>query len=761
VVCCGLLWQAESGRACGPFDIESVLVGPVALRSPVVDFPTEFAAIPDPPTVAEDFATGLSLPVAGDSGPRAPTAESSISEIDLAQFRSAIEQRVSADNLRLALQEYSRTRDILRKALPRNFEWTAAPDARLRATISEISIPESWPAEFRNYVAGVRWFCLGDPMRAVKEWETILALPGPERAKRGLWAAYMIGRVLTAGDPPRAVGFLRKVRVIAAAGAEDPQRLAAESYGWEARAEWKRGNYERAAALYTLYSRAGAVRALPNQYGGRWKPADMALVSLRTVIKDLFAKADDDRLLVAAQDSWFRRVVTLHVLPQRFQSPHVAGGINAAARPAMRWIGMLAKAHIEVGQDEALRIAWAAYAAGDYEEARQWIKRAPSPSPDRNWLAGKIALQDGRIEEARRLFVAAAGTNRTTDVKLSPHIDIDSGAVEDPAMFRREQLAVDAGISHMAMARFVGALDWLLSSGYWRDAAYVAERLMSAEELLGYVRSRPDSKGVGQTDTAEFGRQLREWIEGERWDKARESVHSWWDSSPHQSDGASRLRYLLARRLARERFFKDALLWYPPELRPAFDAYVQSFRRGHDARLSDECRAGHLWCAAQIHRHLGMELFGAELTPDNFRQEGMFPDTLPERHRRCSPDGLLRTQRPREEIASWQTWATVPRVHPDESWCHRHYGVSPAKRFHYRYVASDLAWEAGGLLSDDTVELARVLNEAGSWLKYRDPKAADRFYKSLVLRNKNTLIGHAADRKRWFLTSEQIDSLAR
>jgi hypothetical protein len=39
---------------------------------------------------------------------------------------------------------------------------------------------------------------------------------------------------------------------------------------------------------------------------------------------------------------------------------------------------------------------------------------------------------------------------------------------------------------------------------------------------------------------------------------------------------------------------------------------------------------------------------------------------------------------------------------------------------------------------------------AGSWLKSRDPKAADKFYKALVWRCRRTVLGKAADLKRWF-----------
>jgi len=74
----------------------------------------------------------------------------------------------------------------------------------------------------------------------------------------------------------------------------------------------------------------------------------------------------------------------------------------------------------------------------------------------------------------------------------------------------------------------------------------------------------------------------------------------------------------------------------------------------------------------------------------------------------------------------------------------------PNVRFHYRYLASSLAWEAAKFLPDNTDESAYALWLAGSFLKHRDPQTADFFYKALVRRNRKTRLGAEADRQRWF-----------
>jgi hypothetical protein len=58
--------------------------------------------------------------------------------------------------------------------------------------------------------------------------------------------------------------------------------------------------------------------------------------------------------------------------------------------------------------------------------------------------------------------------------------------------------------------------------------------------------------------------------------------------------------------------------------------------------------------------------------------------------------------------------------------------VEPEKRFHYRYLGADLARSAAELLSEGSMEKAEILATAGTWLKNRDPKAAQPFYDALL-----------------------------
>ena len=83
----------------------------------------------------------------------------------------------------------------------------------------------------------------------------------------------------------------------------------------------------------------------------------------------------------------------------------------------------------------------------------------------------------------------------------------------------------------------------------------------------------------------------------------------------------------------------------------------------------------------------------------------------------------------------------------------RQHKVTPDKRFHYRYTASDLMWECAQLLPDNDPLLASALYLGGDWHRNRDSEYADKFYQALVRRCAKLPIGQQADQKRWFPTT--------
>jgi hypothetical protein len=126
-----------------------------------------------------------------------------------------------------------------------------------------------------------------------------------------------------------------------------------------------------------------------------------------------------------------------------------------------------------------------------------------------------------------------------------------------------------------------------------------------------------------------------------------------------------------------------------------------------------------------------MELLGTEIEPDWFVYDGHFArDRIADRRSLPGPSALVSSSSDERRRIGENT--------------------VPEERFHYRYEAAGHAWRAAELMPDQSDQTARVLCIAGSWLKDRDPQAADRFYKALVRRCGATQLGREADELRWF-----------
>lgn len=257
-----------------------------------------------------------------------------------------------------------------------------------------------------------------------------------------------------------------------------------------------------------------------------------------------------------------------------------------------------------------------------------------------------------------------------------------------------EDMRAALGVLQLAQQQYTEALDSLLRGNFWEDAAYVAERVLTIEEFKKYV----DSTWQGA---------------GER---------------------AQKIRYVLARRLTRAGRFQEARAYYPAPWQEKLDVYSTALQKGRDQSLPARQRIDALWQAAKIARYQGLELMGTENTPDGFMYGGSYYTADIEHYGR---DGLL--------------------VSKDEKERARQHKPDPDKRFHYRYIAARIAWEAASLLPNHNDETARILCLAGTWIKILDPKEADKFYKALVRRCRKTKLGSDADARRWFPPIKEED----
>lgn len=420
-------------------------------------------------------------------------------------------------------------------------------------------------------------------------------------------------------------------------------------------------------------------------------PSQETLNSLRwTAAAALQADESARGSLVA--DSLFRRIVTAYVLSWESQGSRQRWLVEQGRS----WQRSVESSGIDP-MDDADRLAWAAYRGGDFEGARRWLERVGEDSPVSLWVDSKLAARSGNLTRARELLVR-----------------IDTEAMAKLSCGDKGRLFDEMGAIEVSRGDYSSALELFRKGNAWYDAAYVAESLMTVSELKSQVDrlqapAAPDSSG---------DQRLRPFIGS-------------WNEAPRAENWPRWLRDLLARRFARAADYGSAAAY------SAFPVRTNQFQRAlsasSDTKASREARAKSLFSAACTLRLYGLELLGTELTPDMAIYEGRSPGSAVE-----------------ERMAHRASFKILPPG-PDELERELANRAVLEERFHYRYVAADMAWKAVDLLGSVAPETrAEYLYAAGSWLKNRDPEAADRFYKRIVSTCRGTELAKEAELRGWF-----------
>jgi len=508
----------------------------------------------------------------------------------------------------------------------------------------------------------------------------------------------MIGRALMDDRPDEAVSAFERTRFLGDRGYPDPLGLVAEGLGWQARIERNQGEYPDAIRDYFEMFRRGS----ENQ-------RNAAHASLAWTCGDLLATEGDlDASLV--EDTVIREVLTAYIVAYH------RGGQPASGGRCRAWLDALRGSGMKVDSGTANRLAWASYAVGDVESARGWLDAAESLTPYGIWVRAKLSLREGRIDEAVRDLRSVR--DRFPTIDGDERTDLTTSRAST-------QLNAELGALSLGRKEYAAALDAFLRAGYWPDAAYVAERVLTVEELEEYIRRHGRDAmlniKIKGSSSFSFDLDLRTPLEN--------------------------LRSLLSRRCARLGQWEKARRYCLDTYRPILDEYVYHLEEGRDAANTPRFRAENLYRAAEIAREHGMEIMGTELYPDGAVNGGTY-DWLGYLGRdktrdQYLPDLVEGFPAPLMEVlgGTEDERARVDRAAP-----------SPDIRFHYRYTAANLMWEAAELLPDNDLLTAKALYYGGFWLMKEDPQSADRFYKALVNRCRRLEYGQLADRLRWFPT---------
>ena len=251
----------------------------------------------------------------------------------------------------------------------------------------------------------------------------------------------------------------------------------------------------------------------------------------------------------------------------------------------------------------------------------------------------------------------------------------------------------------------------------WSDAAFVAERVLTTNELKQYVDTQPPTEPPKQGD-----------------------------------DFDTKLKYLLGRRLVREDRYAEAGRYLSPPYDKILEKYVKALKEGANEKLSKTERAHAWFTAAWLARYDGMELMGTEMAPDAYAESGQLemPDLAKQRrsgmYQKVSYDKEGNEKKQNLPIVLKASAKEIQRLTANK--------INPDTRFHYRLVAGALAIKAAALLPNDSEELADVVNQAGIWVKDRDEKTGNRYYQIIDQRCAKTNIGRADIAKHWFVDQE-------
>lgn len=727
-LCTTAMLGAVTVIACGPFFPENALDQPrVILRPPLFHFQSELLQMAVPPDAH----------LAHEKGTPAYTLD-----LEMAELKEMMATQSFPTGW---LERYRELRRVMLDEGDQSAQNMKAADAlnvpawtKKKQELAEIIAP--LPEDMRLYLQGAaeRIEADGrispDPFKAARAlWLQVLALPAEKRQHRSTWAAWMLFRTA----PHEEQGhWLSETRKLAAAGFKDCLHLGIE-------ATYILG---RACSDYTEKQEVSAAE---------WKRAAMLRAPLGLCRAETRLREDQRVLMdwsadfarVVVADPFLRRVQMLQLIEHMGSLngwEQGQAGSTEEDENLPRWLKSFEDAGVKDLQ-ETVMLAWICYNAARFDDARRWLALAPADDTNALALRGKLAAMRGSRREARQALThmaaklptpepsAREGYEGTLLIQWFPLTTANYTAV------RTHMLLADCAVAQVAQNDFAGALQTFLRTDYWRDAAYVAERLLSVEELLALSRAGkiPRLKKMTVPDAEPRTQPLSIGFLDDK--------YGGWSDKPE----LDRFTYLVARRLAREGLIQEACKLMPADLERALRRFDAERRRSKDTRLSSKERGEALWTAAQIERRLGMELFGYEDAPDYTSCGGVFAQ-LSFHERRKTALWRYDWQAMPETRTEALPFTPVLPATADEIWCARHYGPRIDRRFHYRYIAADLAWQAARLLPDDSEQTAQVLTTAGTWLKNKDPKSADRFYKALVNRNPSIPLAQEADQKRWF-----------
>lgn len=242
------------------------------------------------------------------------------------------------------------------------------------------------------------------------------------------------------------------------------------------------------------------------------------------------------------------------------------------------------------------------------------------------------------------------------------------------------RVQAEHGILELSRGDYLQAIALLTAAGseYWQDTAYIAERVLTLDELKSFVALHPVTTVPEKAQWHYFG------------DTAVEVL----------------LHHLTARRLMRAGEYQQAQDYFvDPELKQLAKRY-QDYAEAAASSWTDNAKAEALFEQAKLAREHGLELLSFELAPDYQVFYGQFEPYE------------FDTKAPTLPLAELQ------RVKSSAS--------TYSNRFHYRQLAAELSAEAAQLVPHNSQAFAATLCHSTKWLLIRQPELAQGYYQQYL-----------------------------
>jgi hypothetical protein len=590
---------------------------------------------------------------------------------------------------------------------------------------------------------------------AIERFQAVLALPAEQGAARAVWAAYALGRLHAErstsaaadvqAERASALAAFTQVRALALAGAPDPWGMAVGSYGEQARlyltTPEQRCDYTdfmNATACANAITPAHLKLALALYAEQAARGSDSAVQSLRMIAEWLLrdgspatAMIDDplsQQLLVAYSLALMGDIVNddPNSATDYFANSDNTGQLGYAdaaqgykgvsANPVLqRLVEAISQSGVQqvAGTD---RLAALAYRVGDYRLAQSLVEKQPGVLA--SWVRAKLALRRGDSTVAVQAYAEAAQGFATLDASVEPG---EAG-----------RLKAEQGVLSLSRGEYVQALEQFYKSGYAEDLYYVAERVLTLEELKAYVDEHVPASPIPPkpVDFASFN---------------AEQFSTWRGQQANLAfTQADQLRSLLARRMVRQGQIDQALGYFPDDGDPrntelGYDyqtdkptltamtprgwakAYGDAQHDGESDWFATD-RAKAWFTAAHLAREHGMDIMGYQQGPDFAEFGGAYTYGTGRQSWQGTRDDSTPVPRdtPQQRAAAD---LPGPLVTGDERKRYAASEAKPAQTFHYRYVAVALAEKAADNLPERSQAFAAVLCRAASFVQNDQPRA--------------------------------------